>query len=80
MVYFSRPNGEVKLSSLFDGDVEEEGEVLTADAWISQRARLRNKANFKGKETFEASRGTEHHVKGLNKPALDKPAATVEVL
>lgn len=82
-MYFSRPNGDVKLKSLFDEDADDDDgqEILTADEWIAQRAKLRNKANFKGAETFNASRGTEHHLKSLNtKPALDKPAATVEVL
>ena len=77
VVYFARPNGDVKLRSLFGDEEDGEGEVLTADEWIKQRARLRNKANFEGAKTFEASRGTEHHV---NKAGLDRPAAHVEVV
>ena len=70
VVYFSRPNGDVKLRSLLDdGDAEEEN-VMTADAWIAHRARLRNTANFKDAKTFLASRGTEH--------LKDRDAATIE--
>lgn len=80
VVYFSRPNGDVKLRSLMDETAEKDEEVMTADEWIAQRARLRNTANFKGAETFQASRGTEHHIQKKDKVALDKPAAAVEVV
>ena len=94
VVYFSRPNGDVKLQSLFQSDDDQEAigneaegakgkqnngagdepaeeEVLTADEWIAQRARLRRTANFKGVETFNASRGTEH-LKGRGKATIEQ--------
>lgn len=73
VVYFARPNGSIKLKSLLDPDDGEE--AMTADDWIAQRARLRRMANFKGEETYLASRGTEH-----TKPKLDKPAEEVEAI
>ena len=75
VVYFSRPNGDIKLRSLLDGESEED--AMTADEWIANRVRLRRTANFKDAETFNASRGTEH-VKGRGKAPLDKPAKGVE--
>lgn len=60
VVYFCRPDGDVKLRSLFAGEGEEE-EVLTADEWIRQRTRLRRLTNFESQETWRRSRGTEHH-------------------
>ena len=84
VVYFSRPNGHVKLKSLLGDDDDDGEEVMTADDWIAQRVRLRRTANFKGEETFNASRGTEHlknRGKATNeKPVLDKPAQPVEAL
>ena len=61
VVYFSRPNGDVRLGSLFATDEERQKEP-TADEWIARRARLRSTANFKGEETLRMARGTEHHV------------------
>lgn len=61
-VYFSRPNGDVKLASLFGSEDEKEN-APTADEWIANRVRLRMMANYKGPETARASRGTEHHVR-----------------
>lgn len=60
--YFARPNGNVKLRSLIDQD--DDYEVFTADEWNAHRVKLRNTAQYKGKDTYEASRGTEHHLKG----------------
>ncbi|KAK5166916.1 uncharacterized protein LTR77_007645 [Saxophila tyrrhenica] len=77
VVYFSRPNGEVKLKSLLDPDDGEE--AMTADDWIAQRAKLRRTANFQGESTYHASRGTEH-TKSRDKPKLDKPAREVEAV
>lgn len=71
VVYFSRPNGDIKLRSLLD-DEDQEG-AMTADEWIANRVKLRRTANFKDAETFNASRGTEH-VKGRGRATLDKPA------
>jgi len=80
VVYFSRPNGDVRLGSLF-GSEEERMKEMTADEWIVHRAILRNTANYKGPETMKQSRGTEHHAKERNKvPGLDKPATVVEAL
>lgn len=75
VVYFSRPNGDIRLGSLF-GTAEERAKAPTADEWIAQRARLRNTANYKGPETMQQSRGTEHHAK--IKLGIDRPAATIE--
>lgn len=82
VVYFSRPNGDVRLRSLLDAGESAE-EAMTADDWIKQRAYLRNTANYTDASTFNASRGTEH-VKDrgkatVDKPTLDKPAGTIEV-
>jgi len=60
VVYFSRPNSKVKLCSLFKEDGISDSEVLTADEWIAKRVYLRSRKNFKGRETFIASLGTEH--------------------
>ena len=77
MVYFARPNGEIKLRSVLDPDDGEE--TMTADAWIAQRVKLRRTANFKGEDTYYASRGTEHH-KDRDREKLDKPANEVEAI
>ena len=60
VVYFCRPDGDVKLRSLFAGEEDAE-EVLTADEWIKQRTRLRRLTNFESQDTWRRSRGTEHH-------------------
>jgi isopenicillin N synthase-like dioxygenase len=86
VVYFSRPNSDVLLRSLFDDkDAKEEG-LMNADDWVSQRARTWNSANFKGKESYQASRGTEHNA-GVNGEGrevrvegLDKPREEVEAV
>jgi len=80
VVYFSRPNGDVRLGSLF-GDVKEREQSPTADEWIIHRAILRNSANFKGPQTMHQSRGTEHHrERDRVKRTLDKPATAVEAI
>ena len=79
VVYFSRPNGKVKLRNLLADEQENEEDVMTADAWIAQRVKLRRTANFQGAETFNASRGTEH-LKDRGMATLDKPKAPVEAL
>jgi isopenicillin N synthase-like dioxygenase len=78
VVYFSRPNGDVRLGSLFGLDGER-ADAPTADEWIAQRARLRNTANYKGPATMQQSRGTEHHI-GKSKPGLDRPATAIEAV
>jgi len=60
VVYFSRPNSNVPLKSLFDVGGPEDEKVLTADEWIKHRAVHRNTNNYKGKESFLKSKGTEH--------------------
>lgn len=75
VVYFSRPNGDIKLRSLLDDESAED--AMTADEWIANRVKNRRTANFQGKETFDASRGTEH-TKDRGKATLDRPAKVVE--
>ncbi|CAF9925586.1 MAG: hypothetical protein ALECFALPRED_003172 [Alectoria fallacina] len=55
--YFARPNGHVLLRPLV-GEVKEDGSPLTADEWIARRTAFKRTANFWGKETYLASRGT----------------------
>lgn len=78
VVYFARPNGDVKLRSLLESS-DGQDDSMTADEWIAHRAKLRRTANYEGEKTFHASRGTEHH-KDQDKPALDRPAKQVEVV
>lgn len=47
VVYFSRPNGDVKLGSLF-GSAEEKENAMTADEWIVHRVKLRNTGQLQG--------------------------------
>lgn len=56
--YFCRPNSDVKLQSLFEGEAEDN--AMTADEWNAHRTRNRATANYKGPETVRASRGMEH--------------------
>lgn len=62
VVYFSRPNRDVKSRSLIKRDKKEEN-VMTAYEWIVYRAIHRNTGNYKGKESVLISRGTEHITK-----------------
>lgn len=59
VVYFSRPNSNIKMNSLLPEDNDRD-EEMTCDDWIAQRVRLRRTANYKGEDTWNASRGTEH--------------------
>lgn len=80
VVYFSRPDGDVKLGSLF-GSAEEREKAMTTEEWIVHQAKLRNTANFKGAETLYQSRGTEHHRdRDGVKASLDKPTTAVEAM
>ena len=86
VVYFARPNSDVMLRSLFD-DKDAQGEgLMNADDWVSQRARTWNSANFKGKESYKASRGTEHNASAngdggkVRVEGLDKPRGEVEAV
>lgn len=78
VVYFARPNSEVLLRDLFE-DPEGVGEgLVNADEWVKRRAKTWNTANYRGKESYKESRGTEHNagvgvhgeerVEGLDKP------------
>lgn len=59
VVYFARPNGDVPLTSVVEGDPPEEGKVMTADDWIKNRAIHRDTRNYKGTESYLKSKGTE---------------------
>ncbi|KAL6249098.1 hypothetical protein RBB50_004161 [Rhinocladiella similis] len=70
VVYFSRPNSEVKLRDLFEYPLEDDvaklekssGELLlNADDWVKQRAKNWNTAQYKDKDSYKLSRGTEHN-------------------
>lgn len=85
VVYFARPNSDVLLRSLFDeedGKEEEGEELMNADDWVSRRARTWNSANYKGKESYKDSRGTEHNVEGAVRrvEGLDRPRGEVEAV
>lgn len=83
VVYFSRPNSDIKLRSLFDPPPrtkEEEDQLMNADAWVANRAKTWNSANYKDKRSYLASRGTEHNVERPKAPTLDKPANEIEAV
>ncbi|KIW17007.1 hypothetical protein PV08_04198 [Exophiala spinifera] len=70
VVYFSRPNSDVKLRDLFEypsaDDVanleKSSGEVLpNADDWVKQRAKNWNTAQYRDRDSYKLSRGTEHN-------------------
>lgn len=68
VVYFSRPNGNVLLRSLLNSESGKrslEETPMTADEWIKHRAVHRNTNNYKGKESFIKSQGTEKLDLGL---------------
>ncbi|KIW29087.1 uncharacterized protein PV07_04927 [Cladophialophora immunda] len=78
VVYFSRPNSSVKLRDLFQYPTAEDvaalekssGEtLLNADEWVKQRAHNWNTAQYKGKESYKLSRGTEHNREWDSDPA-----------
>lgn len=75
VVYFSRPNSDVKLASVLDNEDQES--AMYADDWIANRVKLRRTANFKGVETFNESRGTEH-TKDRGIATIDAPVKVVE--
>ena len=77
VVYFSRPNSSVKLRDLFQYPSEQDvarleqssGEnLLSADDWVKQRARNWNTAQYKDKESYKLSRGTEHNRELVSDP------------
>jgi isopenicillin N synthase-like dioxygenase len=78
-VYFARPNSDVLLRSLFEDPKEAGEEVMNADAWVANRARTWNSANYKDRESYKASRGTEHN-REKDIGTLDKPAQEVEAV
>ncbi len=52
---------------------------MNADAWVANRAKKWNSANYKDKESYKASRGTEHN-RERDIPMFDKPAKEVEAV
>jgi len=88
VVYFSRPNSSVKLRSLFEYPFPEDvarlekssgKKLLNADEWVKHRAYAWNTAQYKGKESYKLSRGTEHNWdKAL--PTLEKATKEVEAV
>lgn len=83
VVYFARPNSDIKLRSLFDPPPktkEEEDQLMNADAWVANRAKTWNSANYKGQGSYAASRGTEHNYESPKVPTLDKPANEIEAM
>lgn len=91
VVYFSRPNSSVKLRDLFQYPSEEDvanleqasGEpLLNAAEWVKQRAKNWNTAQYKGKESYKLSRGTEHNRDYAAAPAklgMEQPGAVEAV-
>lgn len=82
VVYFSRPNSDVLLRSLFE-DPEAKGEgLVNADKWVANRAKTWSTANYRGRESYVASRGTEHNagVEEKRVEGLDKPRGEVEAV
>lgn len=84
-VYFSRPNSDVLLKSVFEKDpakaTTDDGEkLMNADEWVAQRAKNWNSANYKGKESFKLSRGTEHNRNTAASASLDRPPKEVEAV
>ncbi len=61
-MYFSRPNGEVRLRSLFCMDANHSDPLVpTADEWISRRVLNNTTANVQsGRATHAGGLGTEH--------------------
>ena len=63
IVYFSRPEDDIKLaplkgSPLIKADAESDKEALTSKEWIANRVKYRRVANF-SKESFNLGSGTE---------------------
>lgn len=70
VVYFARPNSSAKLRSLFEYPYPEDvtklekstgQRLLNADEWVKQRAYMWNTAQYKDKQSYKLSRGTEHN-------------------
>jgi len=84
VVYFSRPNSEVMLRSLFDDPSKEPDEkLMNADDWVANRAKTWASANYKDRSSYKASRGTEHNRDREQEkvlPTLDKPPQEVEAV
>lgn len=69
------------LRSVFeDWNTEPKEELMNADDWVKNRAKTWASANYKGKESYAASRGTEHNVGKKKTPTLDKPAKEIEAV
>lgn len=61
IVYFSRPENNIRMQSLLNiGNHEElDTDVLTVQEWIARRVKNFQVANYKDESTYETSRGTE---------------------
>ena len=82
MVYFSRPNSDVLLRSVFEDPkaAPTNGEkLMNADEWVAMRARNWNKGNYKDASSYQASRGTEHN-RDQDVSMLDKPPKEIEAV
>jgi hypothetical protein len=82
VVYFSRPNSDVMLRSIFEDPKEAatNGEkLMNADEWVAMRARNWNKQNYKDASSYKASRGTEHN-RDQDLLMLDKPPKEIEAV
>lgn len=73
--YFCRPNSDVKLQSLFEGEAEDN--AMTTDEWIAHRTRNRATANYNGPEIVHASRGMEHFAEAERRSSKLEESGTV---
>ncbi|CAF1224323.1 unnamed protein product [Adineta ricciae] len=66
IVYFSRPENDVRMKSLVDNGKNnpDDSDALTAQEWIARRVKNYQTANYKNEETYELSRGTEGNREG----------------
>lgn len=61
IVYFSRPENNVLMTSVIKSETNDQGEshILTAKEWIARRVKNYQTANYKDQSTYDSSRGTE---------------------
>ena len=82
VVYFSHPNSEVMLRSVFEDPNEaakNEGKLMNADDWAAMQTRNWNKQNYKDASSHKASRGTEHN-RDRDIVMLDNPPKGIEAV
>ena len=62
VVYFARPENNVPMKSIIDGQTDDNDEtsVLTTEEWIKNRVKYIQTANYRDETTFQMSRGTEN--------------------